>query len=93
MSKIIIEIEAQALVPTLQVFQEYFDSKYPCTDETNNELERCMQPINVKHLTRYKHTFGDYTTYSFNTHYTNGLFFYGMIPDPPFPLNIKKDKI
>ena len=36
MSEIIIQIEAQALVPTLQVFKEYFDSKYPCTDETND---------------------------------------------------------
>lgn len=34
--RIIIEIEAQALVPTLQVFKEYFDAKYPCTNETND---------------------------------------------------------
>jgi hypothetical protein len=32
MGEIIIEIEAQALVPTLQVFKEYFDTKYPCTN-------------------------------------------------------------
>lgn len=39
MSKITIKIEAQALVPTLQVFKEYFDAKYPCTDETNDGSE------------------------------------------------------
>ena len=39
MSSIIIKIEAQALVPTLQVFKEYFDAKYPCTDESNDGSE------------------------------------------------------
>lgn len=39
MSKVIIQIEAQALVPMLQVFKEYFDAKYPCTDETNDGSE------------------------------------------------------
>lgn len=39
MSSIIIQIEVQALVPTLQVFKEYFDVKYPCTDETNDGSE------------------------------------------------------
>jgi hypothetical protein len=39
MSTILIKIEAQALVPTLQVFKEYFDAKYPCTDETNDGSE------------------------------------------------------
>ena len=34
--EILIKIEPQALVPTLQVFKEYFDNKYPCTDETND---------------------------------------------------------
>ena len=43
MSKIIIEIEAQALVPTLQVFKEYFDAKYPCTDETNDGSDMPIQ--------------------------------------------------
>ena len=36
MSKIIIELEAQALIPTLEVYKQYFDAKYPCTDETND---------------------------------------------------------
>ena len=36
MSKIIIELEAQALIPTLEVYKQYFDSKYPCTDEGND---------------------------------------------------------
>ena len=43
MSEIIIKIEAQALVPTLQVFKEYFDSKYPCTDETNDGSDMPIQ--------------------------------------------------
>ena len=29
-------VKTQALVPTLQVFKEYFDAKYPCTYETND---------------------------------------------------------
>lgn len=36
MSKIIIELEAQALIPTLEVYKQYFDAKYPCTDESND---------------------------------------------------------
>jgi hypothetical protein len=36
MAKIIIELEAQALIPTLEVYKQYFDAKYPCTDESND---------------------------------------------------------
>ena len=36
MSKIIIELEAQALIPTLEVYKQYFDAKYPCTNEIND---------------------------------------------------------
>lgn len=36
MSKIIIELEAQSLIPTLEVYKQYFDAKYPCTDENND---------------------------------------------------------
>jgi len=43
MSEIIIKIEAQALVPTLQVFKEYFDAKYPCIDETNDGSDMPIQ--------------------------------------------------
>ena len=39
MENLIIKINAEALVPTLQVFKEYFDAKYPCTDETNDGSE------------------------------------------------------
>ncbi len=53
-------------------------------DENGGELERTMESINVTHMTRWKHVIGNYTTYSFNTHYDNGLIFYGMIPSPPF---------
>jgi hypothetical protein len=30
------DIKAQALPTMLQVFREYFDAKYPCTDESND---------------------------------------------------------
>jgi len=53
-------------------------------DENGGELERTMESINVTHMTRWKHEIGDYTTYSFNTHYDNGLTLFGMIPLPPF---------
>ena len=36
MSKVIIQLEAKALIPTLDVYREYFDAKYPCTDESND---------------------------------------------------------
>jgi hypothetical protein len=43
MSEIIIKIEAQALVPILQVYKEYFDRKYPCTDETNDGTDMSIK--------------------------------------------------
>ena len=36
MAKIFIELEAQGLIPTLEVYKHYFDAKYPCTDESND---------------------------------------------------------
>lgn len=36
MSKVFIELEAQAVIPTLEVYKQYFDAKYPCTDESND---------------------------------------------------------
>lgn len=39
MSKVTIQVEVQAVVPMLQVFKEYFDAKYPCTDENNDGSE------------------------------------------------------
>lgn len=36
MSDIKLTIDAAILVPTLEVYKEYFDSKYPCTDDKNN---------------------------------------------------------
>lgn len=35
MGKITISLEPQFLIPTLDVYKEYFDNKYPCTDEGN----------------------------------------------------------
>lgn len=53
-------------------------------DENGGELERTMESINVTHMVRFKHVIGDYTTYSFNTHYDNGMIHYGMVPSSPF---------
>jgi NAD(P)H-nitrite reductase large subunit len=61
-------------------------------DENGDELERTMESINVTHMTRFKHVIGDYTTYSFNTHYDNGLIHYGMVPSPPFSGGYLKDE-
>ena len=36
MSKITVSLEPQFLKPTLDVYKEYFDNKYPCTDEYND---------------------------------------------------------
>jgi hypothetical protein len=36
MSKVFIQLEAQAVIPTLEVYKQYFDAKYPCTDESND---------------------------------------------------------
>jgi hypothetical protein len=36
MSKLFLELEVKAIIPTLEVYREYFDAKYPCTDETND---------------------------------------------------------
>ena len=53
-------------------------------DENGGELERTIESINVTYIVRVKHTFDNYTTYSFNTYYDNGLIHFGMIPSPPF---------
>ena len=36
MSKITISLEAKFLIPTLNVYKQYFDNKFPCTDENND---------------------------------------------------------
>lgn len=36
MSTISFQLEAKALIPTLDVYREYFDAKYPGTDESND---------------------------------------------------------
>ena len=36
MSKIFLELEVQAIIPTLEVYKQYFDAKYPCTDKNND---------------------------------------------------------
>ena len=51
-------------------------------DENGIELERIMESIIVSHITRCKHIIDNYTTYSFNTHYSDGMIIYGMIPSP-----------
>lgn len=67
MSKVIIQIEAQDVVPILQVFKEYFDEKYPCTDESNDGSEMPIED-EMKYVTydyllltynKYKEVFDD----------------------------------
>lgn len=58
MSKIFIGLEAQALVPTLQVYKEYFDAKYPCTDESNDGSNMPLDD-EIKFLT-YNHLLDTY---------------------------------
>ncbi len=36
MGKITVGLEPKFLIPTLDVYKEYFDNKYPCTDENND---------------------------------------------------------
>lgn len=53
-------------------------------DENGFELEKTMESIHVTHVTRWKHTFGGYIVYSFNSHLDNGMVCYGLIPLPSF---------
>lgn len=43
MSKITISLEAQFMIPTLAVYREYFDNKYPCTDESNDGSDMSLE--------------------------------------------------
>ncbi len=56
MAKIIIELEAKALIPTIEVYKQYFDSKYPCTDESNDGTdisdEDLIKWVTYEHLLR-----------------------------------------
>ena len=36
MSSITLDFKLEMLLPTLQVYKEYFDKKYPCTTEEND---------------------------------------------------------
>lgn len=36
MSQITMSIELSMLLPTIQVYRNYFNTKYPCTDESND---------------------------------------------------------
>lgn len=58
MSKIIIELEAKALIPTLDVYRQYFDEKYPCTDESNDGSEMPLED-EIKYAT-YNHLLSIY---------------------------------
>ena len=35
-NKVFIELEVNSIIPMLESFRHYFDSKYPCTDESND---------------------------------------------------------
>jgi len=58
MSKIFIELEAQALIPTLDVYREYFDAKYPCTNEGNDGSDMSLED-EIKFAT-YNHLLNAY---------------------------------
>ena len=58
MGKIIIELEAQALVPTLEVYKQYFDAKYPCTEESNDGSNMTEEDL-IKYAT-YEHLLNTY---------------------------------
>lgn len=61
-------------------------------DENGDELCKSMESIHVNHIVRFKHTFSNYTTFSFNSYLNNGLVGFGMIPPPPFiDAYLKKD--
>jgi len=50
MSKITIRLEPQFLIPTLNVYAEYFNNKYPCTDENNDGANMSLED-EVKYAT------------------------------------------
>jgi hypothetical protein len=53
-------------------------------DKDGNILEVTIEGINVEKIVRFEHLIGDEITYSFNTHYTNGLMHFGEVPYPSF---------
>ncbi|MEI7676547.1 MAG: hypothetical protein WCJ03_07190 [Bacteroidales bacterium] len=50
MGKITISLEPQFMIPTLDVYKEYFDNKYPCTDENNDGSNMSLED-EVKYAT------------------------------------------
>lgn len=58
MSKVFIELEAKVLIPTLEVFKEYFDAKYPCTNESNDGSNMSLEDT-IKYAT-YEHLLNTY---------------------------------
>lgn len=50
MSKITISLEAKFLIPTLNVYAEYFNNKYPCTDDSNDGSNMSLED-EVKYAT------------------------------------------
>lgn len=53
MTEIIMQLEAKAMIPILEVMKYYFDTKYPCTDESNDASSMSDEDI-VKYAT-YDH--------------------------------------
>lgn len=58
MSKLFIELEVQAVVPTLIVFANYFNTKYPCTEEDNDGVDMSAED-KAKYAT-YEHLLNAY---------------------------------
>ena len=43
--KVTIEMPANALIPTIHLFRDYFNEKYPCTDEDNDGSEMPVEDL------------------------------------------------
>ena len=50
MNKVTINLEAQAIIPTLDVYKHYFDTKYPCEND-NNDGSNMSKEDEIKYAT------------------------------------------
>jgi len=61
MSTITLPFEIKMLVPTLQIYVEYFNNKYPCTTEENDGSNMSVED-EVKYAT-YEHLLSVYNKF------------------------------
>lgn len=48
-----VPIAAQGIIPILKAFKEYFDNKYPCTDEINDGSNMDVEDTMMYHTYDY----------------------------------------